>query len=100
MKYKNLFNLLSNVLGQAKIPFVLIGGFAVNFYKFSRTTGDVDLMMTETNFDRAWPLLEKAECQLMVRTPLFATLKSDLPPYMLADIGRGLNRNRRGASDE
>ena len=86
MKYKNLFHLFSEVLKRAKIPFVLIGGFAVNFYKFSRTTGDVDFMMTEVGFNQAWPFLEKAGCRLMIRTPLFATLKSDIPPFMLADI--------------
>ena len=77
---------MSEILDRAGIPFVLIGGFAVNYYQFSRATGDVDFMMTEENFDRAWPLLKRAGCQLMVRTPLFATFKGNVPPYFLVDI--------------
>ena len=86
MVHANIFHLFADTLGKAQISFVLIGGFAVNYYQFTRVTGDVDFMMTEGDFDKALPLLEKSGCQLLVRTQLFATLKSIIPPYLPTDI--------------
>ena len=35
-----------------KASCILIGGFAVNFYKVSRATADVDFLITKEDFDR------------------------------------------------
>ena len=40
MKYPTVFHLLAREFGRAKIPFVLVGGFALNFYKYGRATAD------------------------------------------------------------
>ena len=55
MKYRSVFHLLANELGKAKISFVLIGGFAVNYYKATRFTGDVDILIDEKDFQKVFP---------------------------------------------
>ena len=74
MKYKTVFNLIATEFGKAKVPFVLVGGFAVNHYKVSRATADVDLIMTEESYARALPLLEQNGYRETMRTSLFARL--------------------------
>lgn len=76
-KHKTVFDLLAAEFGRAKIPFILVGGFAVNHYRFSRATADVDVMMTEENYERALPLLRQNGYQETVRTELFARLKNN-----------------------
>lgn len=40
------------LLHKHKVRFLLVGGFAVNYYGFSRTTGDVDLWLDDTKENR------------------------------------------------
>lgn len=40
------------MLYKHKVKFLLVGGFAVNYYGFSRTTGDVDLWLEDTAENR------------------------------------------------
>ena len=72
--------------GGAKIPFLLVGSFAVNYYQFSRATADVDVMMAEENYERALVLLKKNSYREIVRTALFARLKGSEPLLMDLDI--------------
>lgn len=87
MKYENIFHLLSEILKETGVSSLVIGGFAVNHYHFSRTTGDIDLLMTEGNFEQIWPRLEKTGCKQVFRNKLFVTLQSEVPPPMAIDIG-------------
>lgn len=68
---------LSRELKRAGVPFVLVGGFAVNAYGFSRATGDIDFLMTEEDFEKALPLLEAIGVKLLQRQHLYATLKHE-----------------------
>ena len=86
MKYRSVFHLLANELGRAKIPFVLIGGFAVNHYKVSRATGDVDILMMDEHFEKASSLLSLAGYKEVVRGRVFARFKSSQPLLMDLDI--------------
>ena len=45
---EELFKKLSMEFERAKIPFLLIGGYAVNAYGYSRTTRDVDFMIVSS----------------------------------------------------
>lgn len=88
MAYENIFDLLSNVFMTAGVPALLIGGYAVNYHRFTRTTGDIDFLMVEKDFDeKAGPLFEEAGCEQISRSKLFVTLKSRTQPFMYIDIG-------------
>ncbi len=50
--YSSIFQLVSNLMLKEKVSCILIGGFAVNFYKVSRNTADVDFLITKEDFDK------------------------------------------------
>lgn len=87
MPYDHIFHLVSDVLRHAGVQAVLIGGFAVNFYQFSRTTGDIDFLMTGEDYQRAHPFFAKAGCRQIFQSNLYVSLKSELSPLMPIDIG-------------
>lgn len=86
MKYSNVFDLLAEEFKKAKIPFVLIGGFAVNYYKVSRFTGDVDILIDERDFQRVLPLLEQVGYRQVTKQHLFARFKNDDLDFMDLDL--------------
>lgn len=47
MKYPTIFHLISYILQKAGVGVVLIGGFAVNHYKVTRQTVDIDFLCTK-----------------------------------------------------
>jgi len=59
MEYPTVFHLVSDILNKTGISCVLIGGFAVNYYKVTRQTADVDFLITKDDFERISSLLEK-----------------------------------------
>ncbi len=59
MNYPTLFHLISTVLNEKDVSAVLIGGFAVNFYKVTRQTADIDFLITKNDFDKIFSLLEQ-----------------------------------------
>ncbi|MBU4205213.1 nucleotidyltransferase family protein [Patescibacteria group bacterium] len=59
MKHPTLFHLVSAVFKEKDISAVLIGGFAVNFYKLARQTADIDFLITRDDFDKIFSLLEQ-----------------------------------------
>jgi len=52
MKYSTVFHLVSDVFRKAGVDTVLIGGFAVNHYKVTRQTIDIDFLCTKEDFDK------------------------------------------------
>lgn len=86
MKYLNIFDLLAKEFKKANIPFVLIGGFAVNYYKVSRFTGDVDILIDERNFKKVLPLLEQAGYKEVTKQHLFARFVNDDLNFMDLDL--------------
>ena len=65
---------------KAGVSFVLVGGFAVNFHNVTRNTDDVDFLMTEENFEKAWPLLSEAGYSNMMKQHLYARLRKEADP--------------------
>lgn len=50
MDYARVFHLIAKASKKAAAPCILIGGFAINFYKVTRTTLDIDFLITKEDF--------------------------------------------------
>lgn len=77
MNYPTVFHLISDVSKKAGISCILIGGFAVNYYKVTRQTADVDFLITKEDFEKIAPLLEKADYKQDFIQRVFVRLKSN-----------------------
>jgi predicted nucleotidyltransferase len=83
-KYPTVFNLAYDVFTKAKAPFVLIGGFAINYYKVTRQTMDIDFMIREDDYELLLKLFKEAGYREDYRQKAFARLKGN--EYYLMDI--------------
>lgn len=77
MKYPTLFHLISAIFDKADISCVLIGGFAVNYYKVTRQTADVDFLITKNDFKKISGLLEDEGYKQDHTQEVFTRLKSN-----------------------
>lgn len=77
MDYPTVFHLISAISRKTGISCVLIGGFAVNYYKYTRQTADVDFLVTEENFEKILDLLEKAGYKQDYTQKVFTRFKSN-----------------------
>lgn len=76
-KYPTVFHLLSTVFDKSGISGVLIGGFAVNYYKVSRQTADIDFLITKDDFEKILSPLEEAGYKQDYAQEVFARLKGN-----------------------
>jgi predicted nucleotidyltransferase len=60
MDYSKVFHLVAEASRKTAVPCILIGGFAVNFYKVTRGTRDVDFLMTKDDFKKIEKILSEA----------------------------------------
>ncbi|NQU17906.1 MAG: nucleotidyltransferase [Candidatus Saganbacteria bacterium] len=60
MDNQTVFHLISDYSKEKGISCILIGGFAVNYYKVSRQTVDVDFLITKEDYQKLIGLLEEA----------------------------------------
>ena len=60
MNDQSVFHLISDITDKKRISCVLIGGFAVNHYRVTRQTADIDFLITKKDFEKIDGLLEKA----------------------------------------
>lgn len=58
MEYPTIFHLISDIFNKAGVSCVLIGGFAVNNYKVTRQTVDIDFLCTKESFMKINDLLQ------------------------------------------
>lgn len=84
MANSTIFHLISKLSNKAGVTCVLIGGFAVNYYKVTRQTVDVDFLITKEDFDKISDDLQKAGFELDFIQEVFARFKSN--KYYLTDI--------------
>lgn len=77
MEYPSAFHLISDTINKAGISCVLIGGFAVNYYKFSRQTADIDFLITEEDFNKIQTFLEDAGYTKEFKQKVFVRFKSN-----------------------
>lgn len=50
MDYSKAFHLVARASKKSAVPCILIGGFAINFYKVTRDTLDIDFLITKEDF--------------------------------------------------
>jgi predicted nucleotidyltransferase len=77
MRYQTVFHLISAISQHKGVPFVLIGGFAVNYYKVTRQTADIDFLITENGFKKISNLLEKEGYKEDYRQKVFTRLTTN-----------------------
>ncbi len=84
MKYPTIFHLIAAVFNKKNISAVLIGGFAVNYYKVTHQTADVDFLITKDDFDKILTLLEEEGYEKDYSQDVFVKLTSS--QHYLMDI--------------
>jgi len=84
MQYPTIFHLISAITNQEGATCVLIGGFAINYYKVTRQTIDVDFLITKEDFDKISNQLKKSGFELDYTQEIFTRLKG--PDHYLMDI--------------
>ena len=77
MKYPTVFHLVSDLIHQKGIRCLLIGGFAVNYYKVTRQTADIDFLTTKEDFEKISGLLEEEGFKREDVQEVFARLKAE-----------------------
>jgi len=80
----SIFHLMAQLSGKTGATCVLIGGFAVNCYKVTRQTADLDFLITREDFDKIAVELKKAGFELEHAEKVFARFKGN--KYYLMDI--------------
>lgn len=76
-KYANAFELLASEFEQAGISVILVGGFAVNLYKVTRSTKDIDFLIPEEDYEKARAVLQEAGYKELKHDKIFARLVAD-----------------------
>ena len=76
MKYPTIFNLIADVFKKTGVSGVLIGGFAVNCYKVTRHTGDIDFLVTDEAYKKLLPLFRKSGFRERARAKVCARLET------------------------
>lgn len=83
MPYQTIFHLISSIFKKANVCSVLIGGFAVNYYKVTRQTVDVDFLINEEDFTKVKTLLEKQGYKVDFTHKVFTRFKSKSNSYLM-----------------
>lgn len=86
MKYHSVFNLISKILKQTKASCILIGEFAINYYKVTRQTVDVDFLITNDDFKKMLVLLKKEGYEQDYIKETFIRLKNNAKNLMDIDF--------------
>ncbi|MBI2119155.1 MAG: nucleotidyltransferase [Elusimicrobia bacterium] len=86
MKYTTVFHLIGKLTKNEHISCVLIGGFAINYYKVTRQTLDVDFLITKTDFERIENLLNQEGYKKDFIEKVFIRLKNSGKQLNLMDI--------------
>jgi hypothetical protein len=86
MDYSKIFNLVSDISKKTGVTCVLIGGFAVNYYKVTRQTVDVDFLITEEDYKEIKAPLEKAGYKEDFIQNVFVRLKGNKSYLMDIDF--------------
>ena len=86
MKYPTTFHLISDIFAKKKAIGILIGGFAVNYYKLTRQTADIDFLITQDDFERIAALLEQNGFKKDYAQEVFVRFKGEKPNFMDIDF--------------
>ena len=86
MNEPSVFHLIGEITHQKDVSCVLIGGFAVNHYRVTRTTADIDFLITKEDFEEISDVLKKAGYKQESSHENFAHLKSGRVSLMDIDF--------------
>ena len=82
----DIFHLIAGLRDKEHICCILIGGFAVNFHKYSRHTMDVDFLITKEDFQKIRGPLESAGYKSYRDNENFVQLKDGQGIHMDIDF--------------
>ncbi|MBN2143799.1 MAG: nucleotidyltransferase family protein [Candidatus Aureabacteria bacterium] len=77
MSDKNPFDFIGDEFRRAGIIHLLIGGYAVNYYKVTRQTADIDFLIATKDLSKIEMILKKFGYQKKSADTLFARFQSD-----------------------
>lgn len=77
MEERSVFHLISDFTHEQGASCVLIGGFAINHYRVTRQTADVDFLITKEDFNKIVGLLENAGYKKTLLQENFVQLQSN-----------------------
>ncbi|MFC2149398.1 nucleotidyl transferase AbiEii/AbiGii toxin family protein [Candidatus Auribacterota bacterium] len=86
MKDTVIFEKISNMFKEAGISPILVGGFAVNYYKYARQTIDIDFLLEREDFKKIEKSLRKLGYKPYNETENFIRFRSDIPYLMDIDF--------------
>ena len=72
----SIFKILATIFREAEIKCILIGGYAVNSYKVTRHTADVDFMITKESFEKIKEKLFQYGYTIFCQQEVFVQLKN------------------------
>ena len=75
MKYRTIFHLISSVFNKVGASGILIGAFAVNYYKALRRTDDIDFLIRKEDYAKIREVLETEGYNEDDAREVFARLK-------------------------
>lgn len=84
MTYSSVFHLAADLIRKHNVVCVLIGGFAINFYKIQRNTQDTDFLITKEDFSKVRIFLEQEGYQMVSNHENFAQFEDK--EHRLMDI--------------
>lgn len=85
-EYPTIFHLISDIFAKENVTCVLIGGFAVNYYKVTRQTADIDFLITRDDFEKISSLLEEKGFKKDNVQEVFARFLGESPHLMDIDF--------------
>lgn len=85
-KNSNIFSVISSIFTEGKVACVLIGGFAINYYKVSRSTADIDFLITKGDFDKISGSLKENGFRKDYEQKVFARFLGERPNLMDVDF--------------
>ncbi|HXV27739.1 MAG TPA: nucleotidyl transferase AbiEii/AbiGii toxin family protein [bacterium] len=86
MEYPTVFDLIAAEFKKAGISAVLVGGFALNAYKVTRQTADIDFLVTQRDYQKVALLLKNDGYRESAVTDLFARFENDVVKYLDIDL--------------
>lgn len=86
MKYDNVFDLIADTFNQTNTIGILIGGFAINYYKVTRNTVDVDFLITVKDYEKAIDALMASGYRKDYAGEVFTRLTSDESKFIDLDF--------------
>ena len=80
------FDVMGLLLKKEGLRCVLIGGFAVNFYRTTRQTADIDFLIAQEDFPRFKSSLENMDFKVVWLDRVFARFHSEAQKHMDIDF--------------